>query len=130
MKRIYHPWNKWECCPAGFWKSIDSRKKDERIEAVVRFFTDEDGLAFDITCNNLIYDWVNSCEHNLTNTELNRIAWLGQASAAKALGVDCYITREAWSHLSKEVQQEANKIAVKYLKEWEMLNVIEKIPRD
>lgn len=120
MERIYHPWDKWECYPAGFWKSIDDSKKDERLKKVVDFFTKDNGMAFDVSCNHIIYEWPKSCEHNLTNLEMNRIAWLGQACVAKELGIDCYTTREAWSLLALDVQENANEIAEKYLKEWEL----------
>ena len=32
-------------------------------------------------------EWKHSCEHYLTNSAMNRIAWLGQAAACYALGI-------------------------------------------
>lgn len=126
LKRIYHRYEKWECYPSGFFKSLEGNK-EENTKLVVNFFTDNDGVEFDIECNNIIYDWKYSCEHNLSNESMNRVAWLGQACVAKRLGIDCYTTREAWSELHEEVKNRSNEIALKYLKEWENVCGIEEI---
>lgn len=126
LKRIYHRYEKWECYRSGFFKSKKGNK-EENIQKVVDFFEKEDGINFDISCNSIIHDWRYSCEHNLSNESLNRIAWLGQACVAKELGIDCYTTREAWSFLSDETKNRSNEIAQKYLNEWSVVNGTEEI---
>lgn len=64
-------------------------------------------------------EWVFSCEHNLTNSSMNKIAYIGQAACCLYAGVPSTITMEAWSLLDKSVQDKANEIAERVLKKWE-----------
>ncbi len=118
MKRIYHTWDKWECYPAGFYSS---RPKDTSLsveqcrEAYAAFLKDEQkfGSALDYIINN----WPRSCEHYLSNEKMNRIAWLGQASACHALNIPSNF-RGGFNLLSQQDRDAADTLALKYLNIW------------
>ena len=117
MKRIWHPWEKWECFRSGFFgpypKGMSKRDAEEKYK---EFFLDLP--LFEETLKQVLAEWENSCEHNLTNLELNRIAWLGQACVAYHHKVPSD-ARAGFNLLNTEQQEAANKLAGKYLKLWE-----------
>lgn len=81
MQRIYHTWDKWECYPAGFYETKPPRKdltSDDCKRAYADFLSDIP--RFKSALVGVTTQWINSCEHYLTNENMNRIAWLGQAA--------------------------------------------------
>lgn len=117
MQRIYHTWDKWECYPAGFYESkpLGSMTKDEAEQLYASFLRDDD--AFRVALGRVLNEWPRSCEHYLSNENMNRIAWLGQASMCIAHGVPaCY--RGGYNLLSEEEKKRADETALEYLNKW------------
>lgn len=117
MKRIYHTWEKWECYPAGFYedKPPDNMSPAEATAAYAAFLRDQ--KRFESGLRRVLAEWPNSCEHYLSNENMNRIAWLGQASACIELGIpSCF--RGGFHRLSDRQKAEANALALKYLNIW------------
>jgi ParB-like chromosome segregation protein Spo0J len=114
--RIFHTWDKWECYKAGFYnKTIPGMTTEECELAYSRLLSSED--KFSQALNGVITQWKNSCEHYLTNTAMNRIAWLGQAAMCFALGIPSEF-RSGFNILNTEQQDNANHLALKYLNIW------------
>ena len=116
MYRIYHPFWKWEDHKAGFYDNVSGEKKKIMSEKVLEMFNSEK-----ITRENMmrvIDEWQYSCEQNLSNESMNKIAYLGQAACCLYFGIPNTITMENWSRLDKEVQNKANKIANDVLNIW------------
>ena len=122
MKRIYHKWDKWECYPCGFYDSRprNSEKTKPELEEEYRAFLSDD-KKFRSALSRVIYEWVNSCEHYLSNECMNRIAWLGQASACIALGIPSDY-RGGFNLLTEQQKDIANNSALEYLNEWLFLH--------
>lgn len=118
MKRIFHPYNKWEDFPAGFYDGA-GKNKPEVINKVVELFCSPKLTEHYMRL--VTATWPNSCEHNLTNPAMNRIAYIGQGACCIYAGVSSTITMEAWSSVPKEFRDQADKIAAIVLKEWEEL---------
>lgn len=117
MKRIYHTWDKWECYPACFYenKAPGGLSQNEAVKRYAEFLRDTPAFASALA--RVITEWANSCEHYLSNENMNRIAWLGQASACIALGLpSCF--RGGFNLLTPEEQQTANETALTALNEW------------
>ena len=117
MERVYHTWDKWECYPAGFYNSrAPNGMTKEEAEEVYREFLSDTG-QFEFTLVRVVLDWKNSCEHYLTNENMNRIAWLGQACLAHKFGIPaCY--RGGYNRLTERQKEAADKMALKYLNNW------------
>ncbi len=117
LTRIYHPWDKWECFQAGFFtpaKGKDQKAKDRLDYA--RLLGDLE--YFGRTMDKVIAEWPYSCEHNLTNETMNRIAWLGQACGAYEFGCYAAETAGAFYDLTPEAQKAACDLAAVYLDNW------------
>jgi hypothetical protein len=76
-----------------------------------------DEAEFREALGHVISEWINSCEHYLTNNSMNRIAWLGQASLCYAKQIPSTF-RGGFHLLSSEQQLRANQIALEYLNKW------------
>jgi hypothetical protein len=114
--RIFHTWDKWECYRAGFYEATKPGVTRKQGEEVYRKFL-SDLPRFREALDAVITEWVCSCEHYLTNTAMNRIAWLGQAATHYATGVPPTY-RSGFYLLTAEEQDAANEEALAALNRW------------
>ena len=121
ITRIYHHWEKWEDHKNGFYNNVSGAEKKELIEKVVEMFKSPE-LTKQFM-NKAIKKWFFSCQHNLTNNGMNKIAYLGQAACCLYAGVPSTVTMEAWSKVPYEFQEIADGIALEQLKEWESSHI-------
>ena len=116
MERIYHRYEKWEDYKDGFYDNCTGSTKKEKENLVLEMFNSEElTLKF---MNKVIEKWVNSCEHNLTNESLNKIAYMGQGACCLFAGIPSTVTMGMWSKLSKKTQDRADKNAKTVLNKW------------
>lgn len=117
MKRIYHTWDKWECYPAGFYedKPPDGLTAHDATRKYAEFLRDTP--AFEAAAFGVVAEWPRSCEHYLSNVNMNRIAWIGQASACLALRLPSAF-RSGFHLLTPDEQKTANATALKALNRW------------
>lgn len=116
MKRIYHHYKDWEDFKFGFYDSVTYSKKQDLINSVVYMFSDP--ILTERYMEKVIDDWVYSCEHNLSNENMNRVAYLGQAACCLYCGAPCDVTMRAWKELPIHVQLRSNEIAKKTIIKW------------
>lgn len=122
--RILHTWDKWECYRHGFYaERPPAGMTQESGEEAYRDFL-ADIKRFEAALIEVTENWRHSCEHYLTNDRMNRVAWLGQASVAQAMGIPS-LCRGGFRRLTEQQQYDANMMAVKYLNRW-----LEKVGRD
>ena len=118
--RIFHTYDKWECYKAGFYETTKRGMTRNQCEIAYRDFL-KNTKKFAETLERIIVEWEHSCEHYLTNTEMNRIAYLGQAACCYSLGIPA-IYRGGFNLLTEEEQREANETALIYLNKWLKMN--------
>jgi hypothetical protein len=113
MNRIYHPWDKWEC--------INMYLRNEKLDfddCIIEYKMFLSNLKlFERYLKKVLKYWPISCEHFLSNENMNRIAWLGQASMCFYSGIPCFY-RSGYKLLSNRKAILADKMADKYLKIW------------
>lgn len=117
MSRIYHTWDKWECYRAGFFEDKPPKGlTDDECLTIYRDFL-LDIPEFKRIMRLIIVEWPNSCEHNLTNDRMNRIAWMGQSSLTYKFKIPARY-RGGYHLLSKEDQELADLAALEVINEW------------
>lgn len=114
--RIFHTHEKWECHKAGFYANSKEGMTAEQCEREYAEFL-SDIPRFEEALNGVINEWVNSCEHYLTNKAMNRIAWLGQAAMCYATGVPSKFCA-GFNLLTEDQQDKANLAALDALNFW------------
>lgn len=115
--RILHTWDKWECYRAGFYaeRPPGGMTQEQGEESYREFLADLErfGAALEVVTK----QWRYSPEHYLTNDRMNRVAWLGQASVAQALGIPSGC-RGGYHRLTDEQKYAADMLAMRYLNDW------------
>jgi ParB-like chromosome segregation protein Spo0J len=115
-ERIFHTFEKWECHKAGFYASkFDGKTQEQCEKAYAEFLSDTP--RFKEALDGVIREWVNSCEHYLTNKAMNRIAWLGQAAMCYATGIPAKYC-SGFNLLTADEQDKANVTALEALNFW------------
>ena len=114
--RIFHTYDKWECVKYGFYESQHAKWTATQCEYKYAEML-RNIPVFEETLQQVISEWKHSCEHNLTNSALNRIAWLGQASLARRYQIPSKY-RSGYQLLSDAEKDAANESALKYLNIW------------
>lgn len=120
MERIYHRYEYWECFKNGFFKNVSGSEKKELGNKVIELF--ENPKLTEKYMQKVINEWVYSCEHNLTNIALNRVAWLGQSACCLYAKIPYQITMENWRFVDEGKRKIACDIAEKLIKEYETKN--------
>jgi len=126
--RIFHQYDKWESIEYDFfatthktWSKLQCQHKYLELMVVLDEF--EDILM------NVIKEWKFTCEQNLTNKSLNRIAWLGQSAMAYKYKIPA-IFSSGWQLLDKTEQHNANIIALGVLNFWLENNGLQTVDLD
>lgn len=115
-RRIFHTYDKWECHKAGFYATKKEGMNTEKCEIeFARLISDNE--AFSNSLKSVTDEWVNSCEHYLTNKSMNRIAWLGQAAVCYATGIPSKYSK-GFALIPEDQQKIANNTALNHLNEW------------
>jgi len=126
--RIFHTYDEWECYKAGFYnQTVDGMTAQQCKEAYRDFLSDTE--RFKKAAYRVTHEWVNSCEHYLTNHAMNRIAWIGQAAACYETGIPCKFC-SGFSLMTDEQKQEANEVALEVLNDWLVRNNRDPITMD
>jgi hypothetical protein len=117
MQRIYHPYWNWEDYQSGMWRSVKGKERDIFLQRAIEF-TGDDHL-YGSYMFRVVDEWPISCEHNLTDLNQNRKAWIGHAACCLAINCPEDITRAAWGMLTKQQQDDANEKAEQAIRLWE-----------
>lgn len=118
MKKKWHHYLKWEDYQNGMYSTLSGDEKKSYLQKAVEFTGNAE--LYGSWMLKVIEAWPISCEQNLTDTGMNRRAWVGHAAVCLAIGCPEDITREAWGSLTKEQQDEANAKADFAIVQWEL----------
>lgn len=110
MKKIYNPFYKWEDFNNGFF---NNRKEEEYILKALELLSSPQ--LFEEVGVKMIDQWTFCIDENLTNSNLNKIAYLGQASCNFKYGCTSLEVKEAWKKLETEQKNKANNVAKKLI---------------
>lgn len=119
MKKRWHHYLKWEDYQNGMYRTLSGDEKKEYLNKAIQF-TGNPELYGDHMLE-VVERWPICCEQNLSDTGMNRQAWIGHAAVCLAIGCPEDITREAWADLSQEQQDQANAKADLAIKLWEAI---------
>jgi hypothetical protein len=120
IQRIYHRWENWECYRAGFFN--EQPPKGMTAEDCQRYYAEflRDLKLFKKSAYRVIDEWPNSTEHNLSNPNMNRIAWIGQSSVCIHYGIPAKF-RGGYHLLNPFEQKAADQTALDIINYWMFL---------
>lgn len=115
MERIFYHYSLWEDYLNGMYdESKDGRKERVKKAAYILGTPEICRKAMEM----VIEKWKIATEYNLSNAEINRKAWLGQAACSCYGNIHEDETREAWGIMTEQQRIEANRIANQIIKKW------------
>jgi ParB-like chromosome segregation protein Spo0J len=115
--RIFHTFDKWECHDAGFYETKPPRGlTPDNCRAYYRELL-SDISEFERVLQCVVTEWKHSCEHYLTNSAMNRIAWLGQAALCYKHGIPAEF-RGGYGLLTEAQQLAADEAALRAMNDW------------
>lgn len=114
MKRIYIPYWDWEDWINGMWSKSDNEY--DLLQRAIEFTGDH--VAYGNAMKEVLVAWPNTMLNSLTNTSINRKAFLGHCAVCYKLKIPEYITRDAWHRLTEQQRVEANLQAENHIKNW------------
>lgn len=97
------------------WLDVEDREK--RLQAAIEFTGNH--KLYGQAMARVVMEWPISAENALTDSGLNRKAWVGHAACALAIGCPEDIVRQAWGFLTDEQRLLANKAADRAIALWE-----------
>lgn len=115
--RIFHTFDKWECAKAGFYESKPQKGMSGEVCKLHYKELLSNIPEFERVLDRVISEWKHSCEHYLTNSAMNRIAWLGQAALCYKHGIPAEY-RGGYSLLTQDQQLAADETALRALNKW------------
>jgi len=116
MEQIFIPYWEWEDWKNGMYKSTPKEEEKKDIKKAKIFMSQTD--LFGKNMKLVISEWGNTMLNSLTNSDINKEAFVGQCACCYAIGVTESITKKAWHSLDLEKQIKANKIARYYINEY------------
>lgn len=114
MKQVFIPYYEWEDFKNGMWDKGHESQLNDAIE-----FT-SDHIKYGAAMGEVIIKWPKTMLNSLTNTSINRLAFLGHCAVCYKLNIPESITRQAWGLLTETQRVNANKIALYHIKKWEL----------
>ncbi len=118
MKRFYARYELWEDYQNGMFDKPPESECGRLVLAAKNILADCE--KFEEAARRVLADWVVSSAVNLTNRNENRRAWVGQSACCYEGKVPEILTRQAWAQLSEKQRADANKIADKIIKHFEV----------
>lgn len=117
IEQVFHPYNKWEDFKWGMYEKTCFMDEHQMITECEMILKCPQWLWESMTF--VSHNWLYAAEHNLTNVNRNRQAWLGQAACCFSHGAPEYLTKLAWHNLTAEQQAAANAVADDVIADWE-----------
>lgn len=117
MRRIYHPYWKWEDFKAGMWRKVTADEESEFLRKAIEFTGNAE--LYGSFMLRVAKEWPFACEQNLSSPSVNRRAWIGHAACCLAIQCPEYITRQAWWMLTEEQRVAADAQADAAISAWE-----------
>lgn len=115
MERIFYHYSLWEDYHNGMYDECKYGRA-ERVQQAAQILGNPDICRK--AMEKVIDEWKICVEFNLSNAEINRKAWLGQAACSCYANIHEDETREAWGLLTEEQRKKANSIANIIINKW------------
>ena len=118
MKQFFASYIDWEDYQNGMYADDLPENKDELFNKAIDLLSNP--CLFYESAKEMVKNWPISSEHNLTNSNMNRKAWIGQAACCYKFGIPEIITKEAWKNMQDSQRIEANAVANSIINEYEI----------
>jgi hypothetical protein len=117
MTQIFIHYEKWEDFHSGMWRKLP-KNEEESFRIIAIKFTGNH-ILYGAAMIRVVNEWPYTCLHNLSNTSINRKAFIGHAACSLQINCPEYIVRQAWWKLTEEQRIMADEQAEIAINLWE-----------
>jgi hypothetical protein len=114
IKQVYIPYWEWEDWINGMWGK--SENESEQLKQAIEFTGD--CVKYGEAMKEVVKAWPRTMLNSLTNSGINKRAFLGHCAVCYKLNIPEYITRIAWKELTDQQRYDADKVAQKTVEDW------------
>jgi hypothetical protein len=100
------------------WSKVNKVAESKMLVKAIEFTGDH--ILYGEQMKIVAYKWHNTMKNHLTNTSINRRAFLGHCAVFYKYQIPEYIVRKAWKELNNKQRELADLVAEKTIKEWEL----------
>ena len=118
--RAFASYLDWECWQAGMYRNATPLEESAGVCVACSILGDT--VAFLDAAMRVVDEWTTTSAVHLSNSGINRRAWLGRASCCLVGGVPEQIVRTAWWRLTVDQQAAANAVADRIIDQWKLDN--------
>jgi len=116
MMRLFVNWELWECYKSGMYRTESN--EEFYLNEAIKFMSNTELFAKAMV--DVVSKWNYTMLHHLSNTSLNKHAFIGQCACSYAIKCPESIVRLAWKQLTEKQRMdadfEAKKVIINYLK--------------
>lgn len=116
MKRVYKPYWEWEDYLNGMWRKVGPVEEEKFLSESIEFTGNH--VLYGAAMIKVVFAWPNTMINTLTNTSVNRKAFVGHCACSFDFNCPEYIVRIAWKELTDNQRDLANNEAQKAINEW------------
>jgi len=120
LKQVYIPYTEWEDWINGMWRKVSPEDEIIMLKQAIDFTGDH--IIYGQAMSEVINAWPKTMLNSLTNTSINRRAFLGHCAVCYKTKIPEYITRRAWKELTNEQRINANKVAQQNIDQYAKTN--------
>ncbi len=110
------PYGEWEDFKNGMWRKLPTSLEPEMIDLAIEFTGK--WVDYGNAMGEVIIEWPKTMINSLSNSSINRRAFLGHCACQFKHNIPEYITRIAWRELTDQQRFDADKIAEIHIKNW------------
>lgn len=114
IKRQYIPYWEWEDWINGMWRKVED--EDRWLKLSIEFTGDH--VIYGNAMRDVVKAWPRTMMNSLTNTSINRRAFLGHCACCYKIQAPEYIVRMAWKYLTDQQRMLADKEAQDIINNW------------
>jgi len=98
------------------WRKLPKEEELEMLQKSIIFTGD--WVRYGEAMGEVIKAWPRTMLNSLTNTSINRRAFLGHCAVQYKINCPEYITRQAWGLLNNKQRFDADTVAQKHIDNW------------
>lgn len=116
IKQVWIPYWEWEDWINGMWRSLSKEDEHDALQKAIEFTGDH--IRYGNAMGEVIELWPRTMLNSLSNSGINRRAFLGHCAVQFKINVPEYITRMAWGELTDEQRELADQAAQSHIDNW------------
>jgi hypothetical protein len=116
INRVYVPYWEWEDYLNGMWRSVSKDEEFDLLQKSIKFTSD--WVNYGNSMSEVIKAWPKTMINSMTNSSINKRAFLGHCAVQFKINCPEYITRAAWKELTDKQRFDADLIAQQHIDNW------------